>query len=473
MFPTTTAASRWSALALLACAGAACAQCTPHWETAMGNPGIAGGYAAPVRLWNGQVYIGGSFSSAGNVGGTAYIARYDPASNAMSPVGSGISGGFTNAFLTCLLPYTPPSGGPERLVVGGFFDTAGGVPQTASLAMWNGTSWEALGTTWTGTTRGSIWSLAAWNGRLYVGGGVVNQQPGGGGYPIGGAPWAGFASYDSEGWHSHLASITGISPNITGLQVFNDGSGEALYAIGRFSSLNGVPGTAQIGRWDGNAWTSVGGGLAQTSQNFGLEGITVFDDGSGPALYVAGYAFIPPGGSPTNVAKWNGSAWTALGAQIGTGRLTSIAAFDDGSGSKLYVGGTAMPQINYIARWENSAWTPVGGGISGPAIPPSSFPSVFGLGVVNNSLWVAGNQTMVGTQAANGLAAWTGCAAACYPNCDNSTTAPILNVLDFNCFLNQFSAGATYANCDGSTVAPVLNVLDFNCFLNRFTAGCP
>jgi hypothetical protein len=61
---------------------------------------------------------------------------------------------------------------------------------------------------------------------------------------------------------------------------------------------------------------------------------------------------------------------------------------------------------------------------------------------------------------------------ACYANCDASTTAPVLNVLDFNCFLNRFSAGASYANCDASTTAPVLNVLDFNCFLNRFTAGC-
>jgi hypothetical protein len=60
-----------------------------------------------------------------------------------------------------------------------------------------------------------------------------------------------------------------------------------------------------------------------------------------------------------------------------------------------------------------------------------------------------------------------------YANCDGSTVAPVLNVLDFNCFLNRFSAGDAYANCDGSTVAPVLNVLDFNCFLNRFAAGCP
>jgi hypothetical protein len=66
-----------------------------------------------------------------------------------------------------------------------------------------------------------------------------------------------------------------------------------------------------------------------------------------------------------------------------------------------------------------------------------------------------------------------GTPGGCYPNCDGSTAVPVLNVLDFNCFLNRFSAGDAYANCDGSTAAPVLNVLDFNCFLNRFSAGCP
>jgi hypothetical protein len=61
----------------------------------------------------------------------------------------------------------------------------------------------------------------------------------------------------------------------------------------------------------------------------------------------------------------------------------------------------------------------------------------------------------------------------CYANCDSSTTLPVLNVLDFACFLNRFAAGDPYANCDGSTTPPALNVLDFACFLNRFAAGCP
>ncbi len=62
--------------------------------------------------------------------------------------------------------------------------------------------------------------------------------------------------------------------------------------------------------------------------------------------------------------------------------------------------------------------------------------------------------------------------SVCYANCDCSTGAPLLNVLDFACFVNKYASGDPYANCDGSTAAPSLNVLDFSCFLNLFAAGC-
>ncbi|MEX2217161.1 MAG: hypothetical protein WD749_00245 [Phycisphaerales bacterium] len=61
----------------------------------------------------------------------------------------------------------------------------------------------------------------------------------------------------------------------------------------------------------------------------------------------------------------------------------------------------------------------------------------------------------------------------CYANCDGSTTAPVLNVQDFGCFLTRYAAGEAYANCDGSTTPPVLNVQDFGCFLTKYAAGCP
>ncbi len=57
-------------------------------------------------------------------------------------------------------------------------------------------------------------------------------------------------------------------------------------------------------------------------------------------------------------------------------------------------------------------------------------------------------------------------------NCDGSTTAPVLNAGDFQCFLNLFSVGDPAANCDGSTVAPVVNAADFVCFQNAFARGC-
>jgi hypothetical protein len=63
--------------------------------------------------------------------------------------------------------------------------------------------------------------------------------------------------------------------------------------------------------------------------------------------------------------------------------------------------------------------------------------------------------------------------STCYPNCDNSTTSPILNVQDFTCFLQRYAAGDTYANCDNSTTPPILNVQDFTCFLQSYAAGCP
>jgi hypothetical protein len=72
----------------------------------------------------------------------------------------------------------------------------------------------------------------------------------------------------------------------------------------------------------------------------------------------------------------------------------------------------------------------------------------------------------------NAPRACTGTGVPCYVNCDNSSVAPVLNAVDFICFMNRYAAGDSYANCDGSTVAPVLGGNDFQCFLNRYVAGC-
>jgi hypothetical protein len=72
----------------------------------------------------------------------------------------------------------------------------------------------------------------------------------------------------------------------------------------------------------------------------------------------------------------------------------------------------------------------------------------------------------------NGAASTIRVDVGCYANCDASSTAPVLNANDFQCFLNTFAAGSPAANCDGSSAAPVLNANDFQCFLNAFATGC-
>src|SRR4051812_22111573 len=93
------------------------------------------------------------------------------------------------------------------------------------------------------------------------------------------------------------------------------------------------------------------------------------------------------------------------------------------------------------------------------------------------SLSATVGQCDAGTLSGGGLTLsggfWSAPGQTCYANCDGSTTAPLLNVADFSCFLQKFAAGDAYANCDGSAAQPVLNVADFSCFLQRFAAGCP
>jgi hypothetical protein len=143
------------------------------------------------------------------------------------------------------------------------------------------------------------------------------------------------------------------------------------------------------------------------------------------------------------------------------------------AGDRLYVshstgaytiggGGFSIAQSQVLSVFDTATNTPIDT-VAGPNLAA-------GLAISANGAWLGMPNLM---SEGLTLVALAPAPPACYANCDNSTIAPVLNVLDFNCFLNRFSAGDSYANCDNSTIAPVLNVLDFNCFLNRFSAGCP
>src|SRR5882672_6674175 len=86
---------------------------------------------------------------------------------------------------------------------------------------------------------------------------------------------------------------------------------------------------------------------------------------SGSDLYAGGNFTTAGGASATNIAKWNGSSWSALGSGTG-GFFPDVYALAV-SGSDVYAGGgftTAGDRVaNYIARWDGSSWTALGSGL--------------------------------------------------------------------------------------------------------------
>ncbi len=189
---------------------------------------------------------------------------------------------------------------------------------------------------------------------------------------------------------------------------FDDGSGSALYAAGYFTAAGGQE-AHSIARWDGSTWSPLGSGM-----NNGVSALTVFDDGSGPALY-AGGIFTNAGGQIANrVARWDGSTWSPLGMGL-NGGVYALTVFDDGGGAgpALYAGGfftTAGGQIaNRVARWDGAAWSPLGTGIVGDFVPAVSTLEVLDDGS-GFALYAGGFFSTAGGQPANNIARWDGAA---------------------------------------------------------------
>ncbi|MFT7671586.1 MAG: hypothetical protein ACI8X5_004307, partial [Planctomycetota bacterium] len=161
---------------------------------------------------------------------------------------------------------------------------------------------------------------------------------------------------------------------VESLAVYDEGAGPMLFAGGDLTIGGNFP-AENVARWDGSQWSSVGGGLGGGASNSVLA-LEIFDDGTGPALY-AGGAFKVMDGAPANrIARWDGVSWSSLGQGIGLtfpDRVFDLKAFDDGTGLALYatwlftsVSGLTVPGI---ARWNGTAWSAVGtGGQSGLAL---------------------------------------------------------------------------------------------------------
>jgi hypothetical protein len=220
-------------------------------------------------------------------------------------------------------------------------------------------------------------------------------------FAAGGILADGIARWDGETWTALGSGVDSIY-NVRALAVFDEGSGPALFAAGDFTSIAGVS-ALHVARWNGTAWSAVGGGT-----NGFLNALSVFDDGSGPALYAAGGFSSAGGVAASSIAKWNGSSWSQLGSGI-QGTVMVLEGFDDGSGPALYAGGGiaaagGAPASN-IARWSGGTWSAVGTGFDFFVNVLETFDAGSG-----PALYAGGSFGMAGTVVTNRIARWSGSA---------------------------------------------------------------
>lgn len=166
-----------------------------------------------------------------------------------------------------------------------------------------------------------------------------------------------------------VSKASGSAWNLVAAAVFDDGSGPALYVGGSFAGAGNV-GASGVARWDGSDWSAVGGGIDGQ-----VNALCVYDDGAGPALFAGGWFHSAGGVTVSSVARWDGTAWSDPGGGIGGDSpaipphyVNAMAVFDDGGGPALYVGGffssAGSGAAASLAKWDGTTWSPLGSGLS-------------------------------------------------------------------------------------------------------------
>ena len=296
-------------------------------------------------LGNGsRLYVGGMFDKAGETE-VSGVAAWD--GTAWSPVGS-ITSGPNPGSVSALQAWDDGNG--LALFAGGAFSWIG--VSALNMARWNGVSWANIG-----DFNGSVADLELFTSnpggeRLYAAGAFI---------AIEGVPMERIARWKSNaGWLPLNGG--GLDKPVGALVVFDDGNGPALFAGGNFTTA-GTTAVSKIARYDGTSWSDVGGGVAGGN----IYALCVHDDGSGPALFAAGRFTSVGTTGAAYIAKWDGTAWSSLAGGNPDGPVYALASHDegDGRGPGLYAGGefTAVggAAASRMARWDATGWTPFSG----------------------------------------------------------------------------------------------------------------
>ncbi len=359
-----------------------------------GNGALNGSVLA-IAVSGNDLYVGGGFTNVAGIATADFIARWN--GSTWSALGSNGSG---NGALNSWVQVLAVSG--SDLYVGGDFDNAAGIATADHVARWNGSTWSALGSNGSGdgALNGEINALAVSGTNLYAGGGFTDAA--------GIATADSVARWNGSAWSALGSNIAGTDGALKGYVTDLAVSGNDLYVGGGFTNVAGIATADFIAKWNGSTWSALGSnGSGNGALNNSVGVIAV----SGSDLYVGG-KFDNAAGIATadDVAKWNGSTWSALGSNgSGDGALNGNVDALAVSGTDLFVGGgftdaASIATADYVAKWNGSAWSALGANGSGNGALNDW---VYGLAISGTNLYMGGWFTdAAGIATADYVAKW-------------------------------------------------------------------
>jgi hypothetical protein len=193
---------------------------------------------------------------------------------------------------------------------------------------------------------------------------------------------------NAQTWGTVSTGMSGGTPAVYALA-----SGINLYAGGNFTSAGGAT-VSNIAQWDGSAWSALGAGV-----DGDVFALTIYKGN----LY-AGGDFVHAGGVLVNgIAEWNGSNWSALGTGV-SGGFASVYALAVYNGNLIVAGdfkSASGSPVSNIAQWNGSSWSTLGTGFD---------KNINTLDTVLGNLYAGGGfiNDSTGATAFNHIAQWNG-----------------------------------------------------------------
>lgn len=265
------------------------------------------------------------------------------------------------------------------------------------LYKWDGSQWQkyAKGFYLTNTNLGmhyasSLYDVVEYNGQLVVcgefdvaGGKLIN----------------GIATWDGTNWNG---LGTGLADPMNGSNIYPHKmlvQGNDLYVVGAFKKANGIT-VNGIARWDGTQWHAMGSGF--NSAVYGIEEYM-------GSLYACG-EFTKSGTDDVySIAKWDGAKWVSADISLTTDvpgykafghtlKTIGNALYIAGGFDKCIDGNSQLVAGNNVLEYDGSFWHDIDGGTNSDA------EGIIDYG--NGQVLFGGGFDKAGTLSVNGMALW-------------------------------------------------------------------